>query len=50
VAYLITGLPYALHSFIIAAAGLLLHFPSHGIFDGIEVVDTDNANLNKTAL
>ena len=27
VAYLITGLPYALHSFIIATVGMLLHFP-----------------------
>lgn len=50
VAYLITGLPYTLHSFIIAAAGLLLHFPARGVFERIEAGDSDNANLNKTAL
>lgn len=53
VAYLITGLSYALHSFIIAAAGLLLHFPARGAFDRIEAGGDGsggNANLNKTAL
>ena len=35
VAYLVTGLPYALHSFILAAAGLLLHFPARGALEGI---------------
>jgi hypothetical protein len=39
VAYVITGLPYALHSFIIAAAGMLLHFPVRGALDGIETND-----------
>ncbi|HEV2882689.1 MAG TPA: hypothetical protein VGX24_15545 [Pyrinomonadaceae bacterium] len=49
VAYVITGLAYALHSFIIAAAGLLLHFPVRGALDRIEVNDA-SANLNKTTL
>jgi hypothetical protein len=35
VAYLVTGLPYALHSFILAAAGMLLHFPARGALEGI---------------
>ncbi len=35
VAYLVTGLPYALHSFILAAAGLLLHFPARDALEGI---------------
>ena len=52
VAYIVTGLPYALHSFIIAAAGLLLHFPSRGALDAIESGgDTQTgAELNKTTL
>lgn len=40
VAYLVTGLSYALHSFIIAAAGMLLHFPVRGALDGIEADGT----------
>jgi F0F1-type ATP synthase membrane subunit c/vacuolar-type H+-ATPase subunit K len=47
VAYLITGLPYALHSFIIAAAGLSLHFPPRGALEGMEGSDA-GADLNKT--
>lgn len=50
VAYVITGLSYALHSFIIAAAGLLLHFPARGVFEAMEAGDTADTNLNKTAL
>jgi hypothetical protein len=52
-AYIITGLPYALHSFIIAAAGLILHFPPRDAFDGIEAYnETYNAGVdsNKTTL
>jgi hypothetical protein len=49
VAYVITGLSYALHSFIIAAAGLIFHFPARGALDGIETTDA-GANLNKTTL
>ena len=49
VAYVITGLSYALHSFIIAAGGLLLHFPTRGALDGIEASGT-SANLNQTTL
>jgi hypothetical protein len=48
-AYIITGLSYALHSFIIAVTGLLLHFPPRGALDGIEA-DNAGASLNKTAL
>jgi hypothetical protein len=51
-AYVITGLSYALHSFIIAAAGLLLHFPASGALDQIEgdgQDGDDGATLNKTA-
>jgi hypothetical protein len=40
-AYIITGLSYALHSFVIAAAGLILHFPARGALDRIESNDTD---------
>ncbi|HYG09522.1 MAG TPA: hypothetical protein VD835_06080 [Pyrinomonadaceae bacterium] len=47
VAYVITGLSYTLHSFIIAAAGLLLHFPARGALEGIEINDT-GVDLNKT--
>ena len=36
VAYIITGLSYSLHSFIIAVGGLLLHFPARGALEGIE--------------
>ena len=46
-AYLITGLPYTLHSFIIAAGGLLLHFPSRGALEGIETNGT-GANFKTT--
>ncbi|HEY0083888.1 MAG TPA: hypothetical protein VGB61_13935 [Pyrinomonadaceae bacterium] len=35
VAYLVTGLPYALHSFILAAVGILLHFPARDALEGI---------------
>jgi hypothetical protein len=48
-AYIITGLSYALHSFIIAAAGMLLHFPTRGALDEIEAGGA-NANLNQTTL
>jgi len=47
VAYLITGLSYTLHSFIIAAAGLLLHFPTRGALDGSEANGT-GANFKST--
>jgi hypothetical protein len=52
VAYIITGLSYALHSFIIAAGGMLLHFPVRGALDGIAAggENTTDANLNKTTL
>ena len=52
VAYIVTGLSYALHSFIIAAAGLLLHFPSRGALDAIESGGNTQtgAGLNKTTL
>ncbi|HEV2800149.1 MAG TPA: hypothetical protein VGW12_06620 [Pyrinomonadaceae bacterium] len=36
VAYIITGLSYSLHSFIIAVGGLVLHFPARGALDGID--------------
>ena len=49
VAYVITGLSYALHSFIIAAVGLIVHFPPRGALDGIELKDA-SANLNQTTL
>jgi hypothetical protein len=49
VAYVITGLSYALHSFVIAAVGLLLHFPARGALDGIEA-NNAGADLNKTTL
>ncbi|HKP72823.1 MAG TPA: hypothetical protein VJT82_07790 [Pyrinomonadaceae bacterium] len=39
VAYLVTGLSYALHSFIIAAVGLVLHFPARGALDQIEATN-----------
>ncbi|HZH31024.1 MAG TPA: hypothetical protein VEY11_09685 [Pyrinomonadaceae bacterium] len=48
VSYIITGLSYALHSFILAAAGLALHFPARGALDGIEA-NKAGANLNQTA-
>jgi hypothetical protein len=48
VAYIVTGLSYALHSFIIAAGGMLLHFPTRGAFDEIEA--GTNADLNQTIL
>jgi hypothetical protein len=50
VAYIVTGLSYALHSFIIAAAGMLLHFPARGALDEIEAGAGTNANLNQTTL
>ena len=50
VAYIITGLSYALHSFIIAAGGILLHFPVRGVLDAIEAGGTANAHLNQTTL
>jgi hypothetical protein len=49
VAYIITGLSYALHSFVIAAAGMILHFPARGALDLIETNNT-GADLNKTTL
>ncbi|HZG53478.1 MAG TPA: hypothetical protein VEZ40_15205 [Pyrinomonadaceae bacterium] len=48
-AYVLTGLSYALHSFIIAAVGLSLHFPPRDALEGIEAHDA-SANLNKTTL
>ena len=36
VSYIVTGLSYSLHSFVIAAAGLVLHFPARGALEGIE--------------
>lgn len=45
VAYLITGLTYALHSFIIAAVGMLLHFPTRGALDPIEANGNTAANF-----
>ena len=50
VGYIITGLSYSLHSFIIAAAGLVLHFPPRGALEGIEAASDASANLNKTTL
>jgi hypothetical protein len=50
VSYVITGLSYALHSFIIAAVGMLLHFPKRGALDEIEAGGNANANLNQTTL
>lgn len=53
VAYIITGLSYALHSFIIAAGGMLLHFPARGALEEIEAGggnDDAGASLNKTTL
>jgi hypothetical protein len=51
VAYIVTGLSYALHSFIIAAVGLLLHFPVRGALDGIESGGTAmGVGFNKTTL
>jgi Na+/melibiose symporter-like transporter len=49
VAYVITGLHYARHSFIIAVVGLIIHFPPRGALDGIETEDA-GANLNQTTL
>jgi hypothetical protein len=49
-AYFITGLSYALHSFIIAAGGVLLHFPVRGALEEIEAGGNANANLNQTTL
>ncbi|HEY1403694.1 MAG TPA: hypothetical protein VGB05_06170 [Pyrinomonadaceae bacterium] len=49
VAYIITVLSYTLHSFIIAAAGLLLHFPVRGALEGIDA-NGAGANLNKTTI
>ena len=49
-AYFITGLSYALHSFIIAAGGMILHFPTRGALDEIEAGGNANANLNQTTL
>lgn len=48
--YFITGLSYALHSFILAAAGMLLHFPVRGALEEIEAGGNANANLNQTTL
>jgi len=52
VAYLVTGLSYALHSFIIAAAGMFLHFPSRGALDAIESggATATGVGFNKTTL
>jgi hypothetical protein len=50
VAYVVTGLSYSLHSFIIAAAGILLHFPARGVFEEIEAGGNAGANLNQTTL
>ncbi|HEX8422142.1 MAG TPA: hypothetical protein VF634_01960 [Pyrinomonadaceae bacterium] len=50
-AYIITGLSYALHSFIIAAGGMLLHFPARAALAEIEAGgDSAGAGLNKTTL
>ena len=51
-AYVITGLSYALHSFIIAAVGLSLHFPPRDALSRIEANDAGDtgANLNNTTL
>jgi len=48
VAYLITGLPYALHSFIIATVGMLLHFPTRDALDRIEANGSASANFKST--
>jgi hypothetical protein len=52
VAYFITGLSYALHSFIIAAGGMLLHFPARDALEEIEAGGGGNASayFNKTTL
>ncbi len=47
VSYLITGLSFALHSFNIAAVGMLLHFPTRGALDGSEANGT-GANFKST--
>jgi hypothetical protein len=51
-AYFATGLSYALHSFIIAAVGMLLHFPApaRDALNSIEASGNANANLNQTTL
>jgi hypothetical protein len=51
-AYIITGLSYALHSFIVAATGMLLHFPTLDALKQIEAGGDNaaSANLNKTTL
>lgn len=48
VAYVITGLSYTLHSFVIAAAGMLLHFPARGALEGIEPNSTTGADFKTT--
>jgi hypothetical protein len=52
VAYVVTGLSYALHSFVIAVAGMLLHFPPRGALDRIEAHDDNaaSADFNQTTL
>ena len=47
VAYIMTGLSYALHSFIIAALGLYLHFPTQSALDAIGAGDA-GANFQTT--
>jgi hypothetical protein len=50
-AYFATGLSYALHSFILAAAGMLLHLPARDALEGIEASGGNaSANLNQTNL
>ncbi|MGI9105678.1 MAG: hypothetical protein ACR2G4_05460 [Pyrinomonadaceae bacterium] len=47
-AYLVTGLSYALHSFIIAAFGFCLHFPTR---DALDKITAGDAGMNfKTTL
>ena len=53
VAYVVTGLSYALHSFVIAVAGMLLHFPTRGALDGIGADGgggAAGAGINQTTL
>ena len=50
-AYFATGLSYALHSFIIAAGGMCLHYPKRDALEEIEAGGNNpNANLNNTTL
>jgi hypothetical protein len=48
VAYLVTGLSYALHSFALAAAGMLLHFPARGAFDAVGSAGGGGADFKST--